>query len=88
MRYYYSTVNGTVMNHSEIIEKDGFETIKIHFERPNQNGFDFLDMELPSGNIYKSFGFSEDDILDLKNYVHDNDSLIWEFARNGGGVVA
>ena len=88
MSYYYSTVNGIIMNHSEVMRKNGFEVIQIHFERPNDKGFDFLDMELPGGNIYKSFGFSEDDILELKEYVRDNDSLIWEFARNGGGVVA
>ncbi len=88
MSYYYSTVNGITMNHSEILEKDGFEFIRVHFERPNGNGFDFLDMEIPGKVIYKSFGFSEDDIMDLKEYVRDNDSLIWEFARNGGGMVA
>ena len=88
MSYYYSTVNGITMNHSEILEKDGFEFIRIHFERPNETGFDFLDMEIPGGMIYKSFGFSEDDIMDLKEYVRDNDSLIWEFAQQGGGMVA
>lgn len=88
MSYYYSTVNGIIMNHSEVIDKNGFDTVLVHFERPNKNGFDFLDMELPGNNVYKSFGFSEDDILDLKEYVRDNDSLIWEFARCGGGINA
>lgn len=88
MNYYYSTVNGIVMNHSEVIEKNGFDSVMVHFERPNGNGFDFLDMELPGGIVHKSFGFSEDDTLDLKEYVRDNDSLIWEFARNGGGINA
>ena len=88
MSYYYSTVNGIIMNHSEVIDKNGFEAVRVHFERPNGKGFDFLDMELPGCNVYKSFGFSDDDILDLKEYVRDNDSLIWEFARKGGGTVA
>ena len=88
MSYYYSTVNGITMNHSEVLDKNGFETINVHFERPNENGFDFLDMELPGNTVFKSFGFSEDDIMDLKEYVRDNDSLIWEFARNGGGQNA
>ena len=88
MSYYYSTVDGITMNHSEVMEKNGFEIIKIHFERPNESGFDFLDMELPCGIISKSFGFSEDEIMDLKEYARDNDSLIWEFARSGGGMIA
>lgn len=88
MNYYYSTMNGITMNHSEVLNKNGFEVIKIHFERPNNNGFDFLDMVIPGGIVYKTFGFSEDEIADLKEYVRDNDSLIWEFARYGGGINA
>ena len=88
MSYYYSTVNGITMNHSEVLLKDGFEKVNVHFERPGKNGFDFLDIELPGNIVFKSFGFSEDDIMDMQEYVRDNDSLIWEFARNGGGMNA
>ena len=57
--YYYSTVNDIVTTHSAVIEKDGFDTIQVHFERPRNNGFDFLDLTLPGAIISKSFGFSE-----------------------------
>ena len=30
--YYYSTVNEIVMTHSEILEKDGFDIVKVAFE--------------------------------------------------------
>lgn len=40
--YYYSTVNGIIMTHSALLEKDGFDIVKVHFERPNEDGFDFL----------------------------------------------
>ena len=40
----------------------GFDIVKVHFERPNEDGFDFLDMTLPGEIVYKSFGFSEDEI--------------------------
>lgn len=86
--YYYSTVNNIVMSHSNVLEKSGFDVIKIHFERPGNNGFDFLDLTLPGGIVYKSFGFSEDEILDLKEYAKDNEPLIWDFAREGGGIHA
>ena len=39
--YYYSTVNGIIMTHSALLEKDGFDIVKVHFERPNDDGFDF-----------------------------------------------
>ena len=52
--YYYSTVNGIIMTHSALLEKDGFDIVKVHFERPNDDGFDFLDMTLPGEIVYKS----------------------------------
>ena len=36
--YYYSTVNGIIMTHSALLEKDGFDIVKVHFERPNDDG--------------------------------------------------
>ena len=60
--YYYSTVNGIIMTHSALLEKDGFDIVKVHFELPKDDGLDFLDMTLPGENVYKSFGFSEDEI--------------------------
>lgn len=85
---YYSTVNDIVMMHSEVLEENGFEYIKVHFERPNESGFDFLDMKLPGEFVLNSFGFSEDEILDMKGYARDNEPLIWELAREGGTVYA
>ena len=81
--YYYSTVNGIIMTHSALLE-----IVKVHFERPNDDGFDFLDMTLPGEIVYKSFGFSEDEILKLKRYAKNNSSLIWDFAQKGGGENA
>ena len=86
--YYYSTVNGIIMTHSALLEKDGFDLVQVHFERPNDDGFDFLDMTLPGEIVYKSFGFSEDEILKLKRYAKNNSSLIWDFAQKGGGENA
>ena len=57
--FYYSTVNNIITTHSDLQEKDGFDVVKVHFERPNDNGFDFLDLTLPGEIVYKSFGFSE-----------------------------
>ena len=44
--YYYSTVNNIIMSHSAIIPGDLCDTVNLHFERPNESGFDFLDMVL------------------------------------------
>lgn len=85
---YYSTVEGIVMTHSGVIEEKGFDHIKVHFERPNEKGFDFIDLKLPGTFVINSYGFSEDEILELKEYARDNEPLVWELAREGGGVHA
>lgn len=86
--YYYTTINNIVTTHSGVIERNGFDSIDVHFERPTENGFDFLDLSLPGAVVNKSFGFSEDEIMDLQSYAKDNEPLIWDFARNGGGMIA
>lgn len=86
--YYYSTVNNIIMTHSAIIPGEIYDTVNLHFERPNESGFDFLDMTLPGEIVQKSFGFSEDEILHLKKYAKNNSSLIWDFAGKGGGENA
>ena len=55
--YYYSTVNNIIMSHSAIIPGDLCDTVNLHFERPNESGFDFLDMVLPGEIVQKIFRF-------------------------------
>ena len=90
--YYYSTRNGIVTTHSGIeIDCDGFENVRVHFERPRKdggNGFDFADIRLPDYDIYKSFGFDEEELLALTRYARNNAFLFWEFAAKGGGENA
>lgn len=90
--YYYSTVNSVITTHSGIEEdENGMPCVKVHFERPCANGnsgFDFADGRIPHFNFQKAFGFSEDELFQLKEYMKNNSSLIWEFADKGGGENA
>lgn len=87
--YYYSTVNNIVATHSEIIDEMGIELVRIRFERPNNgNGFDFAEGKIPHFSFDKSYGFSEDELLHLTQYMKNNSALIWEFASKGGGINA
>ena len=61
------------------MQENEFDYIKVHFERPNTSGFDFLDLKMPGAFTINAFGFSEDEILDLKEYARDNEPLFWEF---------
>lgn len=87
MKYYYSTVDNIVLTFSDIEEKNGFEEITVRFERPNDNGFDFAEGKLPNNMFYKTYGFSEDELLELEKYLRNNNFLIWEIAREKEGVI-
>lgn len=88
--FYYSTVNEIVMMHGAL-ETDEYSTpcVRVRFERPNQNnGFDFAEGKIPHYKFQKTFGFSEDELFKLREYMRNNAFLIWEFAQKGGGKNA
>ncbi len=62
----------------------GFDSITFRFERANDCGFDFAEGKLPENQIYKSYGFSEDDLLQMQEYLKNNSFLIWEIAGERG----
>ena len=81
MKHYYSTVDNIILTFGDIEDKGYYEQIPIRFERANDNGFDFAEINIPQMKFTKLFGFSEEELIDLKNYVSDNSSLIWDMAR-------
>ena len=82
MKNYYSTENNIILTFSNIEEDaNGFESIRFRFERENKTGFDYAEGLLPDLVFNKIYGFSEDEIFDLKDYLRDNSFLIWEIAR-------
>ena len=85
MKNYYSTIDDVVLTFSDIEEdRDGFDFITFRFERPNDNVFDFAEGRLPENQVYKSYGFSEDELLQMQEYLKNNSFLIWEIARERG----
>ena len=85
MKNYYSTIDDVVLTFSDIEEdRDGFDFITFRFERPNDHGFDFAEGRLPENQVYKSYGFSEDELLQMQEYLKNNSFLIWEIARERG----
>lgn len=86
--FYYSTVNDIVLTHSGVIEENGFDTVYVRFERPNQNGFDFAEGKIPNFLFHKTCGFTENELLKATQYLKNNSALIWEFSGKGGGLSA
>lgn len=86
MKNYYSTIDNVVLTFSDVEEdKNGFDSITFHFERSNENGFDFAEGALPENQIYKTYGFSEDELMQMQEYLKNNSFLIWEIASEKGG---
>ena len=85
VKNYYSTMDGIISTFSDIEEIHGFDSITVRFERPCENGFDFAEGKLPNNMFYKSYGFSEDELMELENYLMKNAFLIWEMAREATG---
>jgi len=81
MKHYYSTVDGIVLTFSDIEETNDFDSITVRFERANKSGFDFAEGKLPNNMFFKSYGFSEDELMELENYLLKNSFLIWEIAK-------
>lgn len=86
MKNYYSTIDNVVLTFSDVEEdKNGFDSITFRFERSNDTGFDFAEGALPENQIYKTYGFSEDELMQMQEYLKNNSFLIWEIANEKGG---
>ena len=84
MKYFFSEIDGVTLTFSDIrVTRDGMEYLRIYFERPNSDGFDFLESTLPALTVKKSFGFTETEIAQLPDYARTNAFLLWEVAREG-----
>ena len=88
MKYYYSTVDGVVLTHSELTLENNHRKVSVRFERPNESGFDFAEGTLPENIFSKTHGFSEEELFNLADYLQHNALLIWDYAQKGGGLNA
>ena len=90
MMYPYMTLaDGTEVVHSQIIEKNGVQTVLVHFERPAEGGFDSARCELPEYSWTSWEGhFSDEDMSFFNEYLRNNAHLIYRYAASGGVRVA
>lgn len=85
MLYPYMTLpDETEIVHSEIINKDNKEQVKVYIERPVDGGFYSATCWLPDYKWENIKGFSKKDIDYFSDIIHSGAHLLFEFARNGG----
>lgn len=90
MMYPYTTLeDGTEVVHSQIIPHEGIDTVFVHFERPNAEGFDSVRCKLPTYEWASWEGtFSEDELQGFEKYLRSNAHLIYRHAASKGVGVA
>lgn len=74
----------TIISHSEILQKDGKEQVKVYIEKPVTGGFASATCYLPDYTWIDVSGFTKEEMEHLKDIVESEAHMIFEFARTGG----
>ncbi len=85
---YMKFADKTEVTFSQIINKDGVDTVEVHFERPTDDGFDSARCELPSYNWIIKEGYSEEEIKKFTEFLEHNAHLFFKYAKEGGIKIA
>jgi len=84
MMYPYMTLNdSTEITHSEIIQHNGKDSVKVYIETPVEGGFKDATCFLPDYE-WDVNGYTESELNYLKQLVESSAHLFFKFARNGG----
>ena len=85
MMYPYITLSDeTEITHSQIIEAGGQQNVEVHFERPNETGFDSARCVLPSYQWKFADGFTAAEMELFNELLHSNAHLLYRYAAQGG----
>lgn len=74
----------TIISHSEILNNNGKEQVKVYIEKPIYGGFASATCYLPEYNWTDVSGFTEAEMEHLKDIVESEAHMIFEFAATGG----
>ena len=82
MVYPFMTLDdGTEIVHSEMKE-DG--SVKVYMEKPIMLGFKSVECWLPKYEWKNNNGFTEQELLELDEFVHSLAHIIMELSQEGG----
>ena len=69
------TLEVHIMN--EYVDRDGCKNLTVRVEEVEDRTH-YSEWRLPDIFCYKSYGFSENDELDMENYLLHNESIMWD----------
>lgn len=85
MMYPYITLaDETEITHSQVIDVDGNQIVEVHFERPNENGFDSARCVLPAYQWKFFEGFTTAEMEFFNEFLRSNAHLFYRYAAQGG----
>lgn len=70
----------TEITHSHVIEENGIQYVEVHFERPNEEGFDSARCVLPTYTWIKREGFNDKEIDKFGRFLQNNAHLLYKYA--------
>lgn len=89
MYQYVKYEDGTEVNFSDIYIENDMECIDVHFERPVDNGFDSIRIQLPTYKVTVWEGnYSNEEIEFFKRVTESSADLFYKYAREGGLKLA
>jgi len=65
-------------------DRDGGDNLLIRYECGNS----FAEWRLPDITCEKSFGFSEDDLFEMEDYLRNNEVIMWDMYREEVKTIA
>ena len=85
MLYPFMTLNDeTEIVHSEILENDGQEKVKVVIEKPVMDGFHSAVCWLPDYQWENVKGFTPQEVQEYQAFIESVAHVIIELARDGG----
>jgi hypothetical protein len=90
MMYPFMTLqDNTLVTHSHLLDHGGVKTVEIHFERPSEkNFFDSARCSLPTYEWIVKDGYTDKEIEDFEQMLHDGAHIFYKYAELGGAQVA
>ena len=81
---YVKYSDETEVNFSNIYIENNIECIDVHFERPMENGFDSVRIQLPTYKVTVWEGnYGEAEIAFFKQVVQNSADLFYKYASKG-----
>lgn len=85
MMYPFMTLNDdTEIVHSELLNKEGAESVKVYIEKPVNGGFCSAVCYLPQYKWENIDGFSDEEINKYQKFIESVAHIIINLARDGG----